>query len=315
MAKERTVSTKSKAKTTKGTKFDIPKDFAEKLKQKAEEAGVAVESVRDDFGSNTLFLSLCQSGARALKEEYDDLYMPELKPRDFYIQSRKIILGKKLRVVPVLFLSVYNELAPAKTPKGLPKFVGVWHKDDAAPYDLKFGSYFDKELPNGNILQPVTWVICYLPAHPELENVVLTFKSTAQKVARAWRKDLDANGYKSHEAVCVLSSKVETNDSDQSWYQVSPSIEKPLIQFDTKGNVTSHENYAEKVLDLAQKYAEDYVKDRIIQRKQSVARDLPEIEDKSTKISPVDKEYSPDNVRDAFDDAYEDEDDDELEDF
>lgn len=256
----------------------VSSSFAERAKATRKLA----ESTRDDYGTNQTFISLCQTGARALKEEEDAMYIDGLKPRQYYIQSAKKVLANKIRVVPLKFLSVYNELAPiAGKPKAQPKFVGVWHRQDAEKYDLRLGSYFDRELPNGNILQPVTWVLCYLPDYPDVKNAVITFKSTGQKIAKAWRKEIDARARPAHETVYVLSSAVEKNDNDQSWYSVKPVFEGYLFEVDEKGNLKDVLPYAETVLDLSENYSKAYASGTLIARRgDSSMRDVSPGKDK-----------------------------------
>ena len=317
MAEKKTSGAKKTtgAKKAAGAKKEVAKKkttaVSSSFAERARATRKLAENTRDDYGTNQTFISLCQTGARALKEEEDTLYIDGLKPRQYYIQSMKKVLGNKLRVVPLKFLSVYNELAPIKgKPNAQPKFVGVWHRQDAEKYDLRLGSYFDRELPNGNILQPVTWVLCYLPDFPEIKNVVLTFKSTGQKIAKAWRKEIDSRSRPAHETVYVLSSSVEKNDADQSWYSVKPMFEGYVFELEEDGTPTDVLDYAETVLDLAEAYSKAYVSGTLIQRRAEAGE---------RNVSPGRELQAPDDFEgegdedEGFDDDFDDDlDDDDL---
>lgn len=228
----------------------------------AHRATSAAAVVSAESGANVSFISLCQKTAHALTED-DKLYIDGIKVKDFYIQSKKLVLGRKLKVVPLAFISMYNEITSDK----VPKFLGIWHKDDALGYDLAVGSFFNRQLPSGNLLQPVTWVPVYLPDFPDIKNAVVTFKSTGQKVAKAWRKDTEAEAKSACELIYILSAAAQKND-EGDWIEVAYELEGRVYDIDKAGNITEvNEDYAEDVLTLAAEINESYMKGTLITRR------------------------------------------------
>ena len=148
---------------------------------------------RNAGGISVNFISLAQALTKAVDEDNAELHIDGLKVKDFFIQQKKINLGRKLRVVPLRFVSVFNEVSSLKQDA---KFIAVWRKKDADRYDLAPGSFFDRETPQGTYLRPATWMLVYLPDFPEIENPVITFKSTGQRTVKDIKKAIESNGTK-----------------------------------------------------------------------------------------------------------------------
>jgi hypothetical protein len=91
-------------------------------------------------------------------------------PLKIYIQKDKLNLGAELKVVPLAFITLYNEKAGTDKDS---QFFGTWNKEQAVTFPLADGSNFNRQLPNGHILVPVNWVMVEVLGHPELENAVI----------------------------------------------------------------------------------------------------------------------------------------------
>lgn len=227
---------------------------------------------RSSGGMLQTFVSISQDGASALKKK-DKAYIEDLEPRMFYVGNKKIILGEEVKAVPLMIVEVYNEMTNEKKPR----FLGVWQKDDAERYDLVAGDYFRRELPNGNILHPCTWVLAYLPDFPELERVVFSFKSTARKIANAWRKDIDARGGNPASLEYTLSIE-DTSNASGDWYQILPEFSREIFKIED-GKFSSKIKYARDVILLQDAYTKAYVAGNIVRKRSAGAQAAIESDD------------------------------------
>lgn len=144
------------------------------------EAGVRAQS-----GTNLTWLTLVD-GASNILVKGEPQYIEGAKMHDYVIGSKKLCLGPNPRVIVLGMLKVYAEVEPAKVKGEMSKTVGYWHPADAEQVPLE--GYFDRPLSNGHVLQPVHWVFLYLRDHPELEGVVVSFRSTGNKIYAALEK-------------------------------------------------------------------------------------------------------------------------------
>lgn len=256
--------TVSKAVATKVAKSkEVAEDGAltdEQIALLAMGAKERENNARASSGMLQTFISISQDGAAALKKK-DKAYIEGLEPRMFYVGNKKLILGDEIKVVPLMIVEVYNEM----TNERKPRFLSVWGKDDAEQYDLVVGDYFRRELPNGNILHPCTWVLCYLPDFPELERVVISFKSTARKIANAWRKDIDARGGNPASLEYVLSIE-DTSNQSGDWYQVAPEFSREIFKIED-GKFISKVKYARDCVILQDEYTKAYVAGNIVRKR------------------------------------------------
>jgi len=130
-------------------------------------------------------------------------------------------------------------------------------------------------LPNGNELRPVKWVMVYLPEHPELEKVVLTFKSTANRVAKAWSKAVEASGGVSCQQVYNLTVKKVENDLGK-WFEVVPEFDS--LTYEVVGKkVHVFQPYAETVVDISEQLNSDYQKGNLVPRRSLMAQNVAQI--------------------------------------
>jgi hypothetical protein len=190
--------------------------------KKLQEAENAGDGVKADY------ILLAKSGTKALKKSQTDLYIEGLKIGDFFLQKEKKILGEKLRVVPLAFITLYQEKESADKDA---KFFGVWNKEQAESYELVDGSYYDRQLPNGHILQPVNWVMVEVLGHPELENAVIAYKSTGSRIWRKWKDDAKPRSQTSATLIYEISEMEVSNDKND-WTDIGFTFSGNLLEED-----------------------------------------------------------------------------------
>ena len=147
--------------------------------QKLQEKENAGESIKADY------LILAKTGTKALQRSKKE-YIQGLQIGDIFIQKDKKILGTELKVVPLAFITLYQEKESAEQDA---KFFGMWNKEQAVTFPVADGSYFNRQLPNGHILVPVNWVCVTVIGHHEIENAVIAFKSTGSRIWKKWKED------------------------------------------------------------------------------------------------------------------------------
>lgn len=190
--------------------------------KKLQEAENAGDGVKADY------ILLAKSGTKALKKSQADLYIEGLKIGDFFLQKEKKILGEKLRVVPLAFITLYQEKASADKDA---QFFGIWNKEQAETYELVDGSYYDRQLPNGHILQPVNWVMVEVLGHPELENAVIAYKSTGSRIWRKWKDDVKPRSQTSATLIYEISEMEVSNDKND-WTDIGFTFSGNLLEED-----------------------------------------------------------------------------------
>ena len=190
-----------------------------KKHQDAENSG---DGVKADY------ILLAKVGTKALKKSQADLYIEGLKIGDFFLQKEKKILGESLKVVPLAFITLYQE---KESRDQNAKFFGVWNKAQAEGYDLAEGSYFDRQLPNGHILQPVNWVCVEVLGHPELENAVIAYKSTGSRIWRKWKEDAKPRSQTSATLIYEIAEEEVSNDKNE-WTDIGFKYAGSLLETD-----------------------------------------------------------------------------------
>lgn len=144
------------------------------------------EKENEGDGIKADYLTLAKTGTKALQRSQKDLYIQGLQIGDIFIQKDKKVLGAELKVVPLAFITLYQEKENASIDA---KFFGMWNKEQAVTFPVADGSYFNRQLPNGHILVPVNWVMVTVIGHHEIENAVIAFKSTGSRIWKKWKED------------------------------------------------------------------------------------------------------------------------------
>lgn len=174
---------------------------SQKLQEKENEG----EGIKADY------ILLAKPSSKVLKKTDKELYMAGLGIGDFYYdpKGKKINLGSELKVVPLAFITIYNERESADKDS---KFFGVWNKEQAVTFPVADGSYFNRQLPNGHILVPVNWVCVTVIGHHEIENAVITFKSTGSRIWKKWKEDAKSRSGSSATLVYEIFEEAYSND-------------------------------------------------------------------------------------------------------
>jgi hypothetical protein len=138
-------------------------------------------------GSQNSFITLVKANGQVL-DKNNPAFMKGVKPLDYVIASKKLKLGAKLDVTILGMFKVYAEVKKGDTDKEMPKTVAFWMPDQAMQFPIAPGEIFDRELPNGNVLQPVHWVFVYLHDFPEIDDGIIAFRSKGNSFYTALQK-------------------------------------------------------------------------------------------------------------------------------
>ena len=174
------------------------------------------------------YLLLAKPATKAVSKANKDLYIEGLSIGDIFIQKDKIILGKELKVVPLAFITLYQEKDSDSTDA---RFFGVWNKEQAVQFPVADGSYFNRQLPNGHILCPVNWVMVTVIGHHEIENAVIAFKSTGSRIWKKWKEDAKGRSSSSATLVYKISEEVYNNDKF-NWTDFGFEFVESLLETD-----------------------------------------------------------------------------------
>ena len=167
------------------------------------------EKENEGEGIKADYLTLAKTGTKALQRSQKDLYIQGLQIGDIFIQKDKKILGAEVKVVPLAFITLYQEKESAAQDA---KFFGMWNKEQAVTFPVADGSYFNRQLPNGHILVPVNWVCVTVIGHHEIENAVIAFKSTGSRIWKKFKEDAKSRSGSSATLVYKIFEEAYSND-------------------------------------------------------------------------------------------------------
>lgn len=167
------------------------------------------EKENEGEGIKADYLILAKTGTKALQRSQKDLYIPGLQIGDIFLQKDKKVLGAEIKVVPLAFITLYQEKESAAQDA---KFFGMWNKEQAVTFPVADGSYFNRQLPNGHILVPVNWVCVTVIGHHEIENAVIAFKSTGSRIWKKFKEDAKSRSGSSATLVYKIFEESYNND-------------------------------------------------------------------------------------------------------
>ena len=241
--------------------------------QKLQEREVAEDGVK------ATYILLAKAGSKALKRSDKENYIEGLAQGDIYLHKEKKNLGASIKVVPLAFITLYNERENANQDS---KFFGVWNKEQAMKYPVADGSYFNRQLPNGHILVPVNWVMVSVLGHHEIENAVVAFKSTGSRIWKKWKDDAKTRSGSCATLVYELKEAEYKNDSFE-WTDFGFEFSANLLETD--------KNEAVYCLKLSNQIREAYEKHLLIADKVEEKSSAPvAIEDKSEVADSYDED-------------------------
>ena len=166
------------------------------------------EKENEGEGIKADYLILAKTGTKALQRSKKE-YVQGLQIGDIFLQKDKKILGTEVKVVPLAFITLYQEKESAAQDA---KFFGMWNKEQAVTFPVADGSYFNRQLPNGHILVPVNWVCVTVIGHREIENAVIAFKSTGSRIWKKFKEDAKSRSGSSATLVYLLKEGLYNND-------------------------------------------------------------------------------------------------------
>ena len=167
------------------------------------------EKENEGEGIKADYLILAKPSTKALQRSQKDLYIQGLQVGDIFLQKDKKVLGSELKVVPLAFITLYQEKESASQDA---KFFGIWNKEQAVSFPVAEDSYFNRQLPNGHILVPVNWVMVTVIGHHEIENAVIAFKSTGSRIWKKWKEDAKARSGSAATLVYKIFEEAYNND-------------------------------------------------------------------------------------------------------
>ena len=166
------------------------------------------EKENEGEGIKADYLILAKTGTKALQRSKKE-YVQGLQIGDIFLQKDKKILGAEVKVVPLAFITLYQEKESTDQDA---KFFGMWNKEQAVTFPVADGSYFNRQLPNGHILVPVNWVCVTVIGHHEIENAVIAFKSTGSRIWKKWKEDAKSRSGSSATLVYKIFEESYNND-------------------------------------------------------------------------------------------------------
>lgn len=186
------------------------------------------EKENEGDGVKADYILLAKVGSKALKKSQKELFIEGLAIGDFYLQKEKVNLGDELKVVPLAFITLYDEVEDK--PQNA-QFFGVWNKEQAVTYPVADGSYFNRKLPNGHILKPKNWVMVEVLGHPEIENAVIAYKSTGSRIWKKWKEDAKQRSQSSATLVYTIKEESYSNDVNE-WTDIGFEYAESLLETD-----------------------------------------------------------------------------------
>ena len=185
------------------------------------------EKENEGEGIKADYLILAKTGTKALQRSKKE-YVQGLQIGDIFLQKDKKILGTEVKVVPLAFITLYQEKESAAQDA---KFFGMWNKEQAVTFPVADGSYFNRQLPNGHILVPVNWVCVTVIGHREIENAVIAFKSTGSRIWKKWKEDAKSRSGSSATLVYLLKEGLYNNDKFE-WTDFDFQYVESLLETD-----------------------------------------------------------------------------------
>jgi hypothetical protein len=162
---------------------------------------------RAKAGSRNSFITLLKANSGAL-DKNSQAYIKGAKALEYAILSKKLRLGTKLTATIIGMFKVYAEVTRKERDSDMSTTVGFWMPEDAAQFPVAEGGIFDREIPNGNILQPCHWVFLYLHDNPDIEDGLIAFRSKGNSVYVALQKLVKAES----SAVTELRFEITSQD-------------------------------------------------------------------------------------------------------
>lgn len=243
------------------------------------QAAQAEAVIRSESGSNLQWIKILDPSANELIPE-DASYIKGAKARDFVIASSKTRLGQNIDATIVGMFKVFAEIEKPANANDMPKTVGYWHPSDAMQVPLE--GNFDRPLANGHVLQPVHWVFLYLHDNPDIEGVVLSFRSTGNKYYNELEKLVKANSHIVPELRFTISTQAVKNEKyNKTYYYPKFDIQDQRnCEYTPEGGLKSVKGGLDKetLAEVLKRYGEVYqafTGYTLVTKRQNIAAMLP----------------------------------------
>lgn len=204
-------------------------------------AAQAEQNIRAESGSNLLWISGPLSADSEMCNEDSEAYIKGAKKNSYVIANKQLNLGTKFRAIVIGMFKVFAEQTVPNNQSEMSKTVSYWLPEDAMQIPLE--GNFDRPLSNGNVLKPVHWVFLYLPDHPELEGVILSFRSTGNKFYTDLEKVVKAQSKICPELMFDVSSQALKNEKYNKTYYY------PKFELQEQRNFSLTENGIKSIKD------------------------------------------------------------------
>lgn len=198
------------------------------IEELLEENKVLRQDEMSEGGVKPDYIILAKTGTKALNPVEKELYIEGLKMGDFFIQGDKKVLGNELVVVPLAFMTVYNEKESASVGA---RFLGKWSREEALKYPLADSSFFDRILPSGHILTPSNWVVVEVLGHKDLKFAVIAYKSLGSRIWKSWKEDVKRRGGSSATLMYKVFADTYENTKGK-WLDINFAYKGNLIEDD-----------------------------------------------------------------------------------
>ena len=251
---------------------------------------------QDSDGLNVSFISIAKDKCSAMDEDDEKNYIPELKLKQLYVHKDKKVLGSSLKVIPLAFFSLFAEYE--NVPKGA-KYFGPWQYEEGMQFDLVDGSFYDRQLPNGNILKPIIWVPVLLPDYPEMNKPILTAKVTTNAIFRAWKKEIV--GMDAVPPQCLYTVKAAKIKKDKNdWIDYEFTFDS--FTYEKKdGKAVINSEFAGQALEIAKTYKTMYAEGTLIpSRVKAMLSRTKTLEGKTSRLALTDDTDDDDDELPAF---------------
>lgn len=231
-------------------------DALSRINSRVQKAAQAELAHRAEFGSNLTWVTLVGAKSKVTIKK-DEAYIPGAKVDDFVIASKKLLLGASFKAVVLGVLKVYAEMTTPVAQGDMPRTAGYWHPSDAEQVPLE--GNFNRPLPNGNHLEAQHWAMLYLPDHPELEGVVLSFKGVGNQYAKKLQKMLKEASTISPELIVEFTAEQVENKKYSTYnsYPVAEIVGK-AFDYDDGVKLVKDSFNAETVEEICNRYADVY---------------------------------------------------------
>lgn len=249
------------------------------------QAAQAEAVLRAESGSNLQWIKILDPSSNELVPE-DAAYIKGAKARDLVISSSKTRLGPNVDATIIGMFKVFAEVEKPAVQGDMPKTVGYWHPTDAMQIPLE--GNFDRPLANGHVLQPVHWVFLYLHDHPEIEGVVLSFRSTGNKYFNELEKLVKANSHIVPELRFNVTTQAVKNEKyNRTYYYPKFELqEQRNCAYSAEEGLRSVKDGLDKdtLKDVLQRYGELYkafTEYTLVSRRQNISQYIPGIPSKA----------------------------------